>query len=119
MATSMEQNLQGERFKKLDAPSLPTKPDFPNRLKFCAAGLLVGLALGGISVASFEFSDDRMHNDTDIKDLLPVAVICEVPQVINPADEQKARRKTVLGWAMTATVVVIILLGSAVSFIHG
>jgi polysaccharide chain length determinant protein (PEP-CTERM system associated) len=119
MATSMEQNLQGERFKKLDAPSLPTKPDFPNRLKFCAAGLLVGLALGAISVASFEFSDDRMHNDIDIKDLLPVAVICEVPQVINPADEQKARRKTILGWAMTAAVVVIILVGSAVSFIHG
>jgi uncharacterized protein involved in exopolysaccharide biosynthesis len=119
MATSMEQNLQGERFKKLDAPSLPTKPDFPNRLKFCAAGLLVGLALGAISVASFEFSDDRMHSDADIKDLLPVAVICEVPQVINPTDEQKARRKTILGWAMTATVVVIILVGSAVSFIHG
>jgi len=33
MATSMEQMQQGERFKILDPPSLPTKPDFPHRLK--------------------------------------------------------------------------------------
>lgn len=119
MATSMEQNLQGERFTILDAPSLPTKPDFPNRLKFCLAGLGLGLMLGAISVASFEFSDDRLHSETDIKDLLPVAVICEIPQVINPVDERKARLKTVVGWAMAVTVVVIILAGSAVSVIHG
>ncbi len=119
MATSMEQNLQGERFKPLDAPSLPVKPDYPNRLKFCLAGLVAGLTLGTISVVSFEFADDRMHSEADIKDLLPVPVICEIPQVIHPVDELKARRKTVLGWAMTATVVVIILAGSAVSVIHG
>jgi polysaccharide chain length determinant protein (PEP-CTERM system associated) len=119
MATSMEQNLQGERFTILDAPSRPTKPDFPNRLKFCLAGLGLGLMLGAISVAAFEFSDDRLHSETDIKDILPVAVICEIPQVINPVDERKARLKTVVGWAMAVTVVVIILAGSAVSVIHG
>jgi succinoglycan biosynthesis transport protein ExoP len=119
MATSSLQNLQGERFTILDAPSLPTKPDFPNRLKFCLAGLGLGLMLGAISVASFEFSDDRLHSEADIKDMLPVAVICEIPQVINPVDERKARLKTVVGWAMAVTVVVIILAGSAVSVIHG
>jgi uncharacterized protein involved in exopolysaccharide biosynthesis len=119
MATSMEQNLQGERFKILDAPSLPVKPDSPNRLKFCLAGLLVGLVLGAISVVSFEFSDDRMYSEAEIKDRLPVAILCEIPQVINPVDERRARAKTVFGWAMTATVLLIILAGSAVSVIHG
>ena len=46
MATSMEETQQGERFTMLDPPSLPSKPDFPNRLKFCGFGLGVGLALG-------------------------------------------------------------------------
>ncbi|HEY1500121.1 MAG TPA: hypothetical protein VGF88_11135 [Acidobacteriaceae bacterium] len=119
MATSMEQNLQGERFKILDAPSLPGKPDTPNRLKFCLAGLLLGLVLGSISVVSFEFSDDRVYSEAEIKDLLPVAIICEIPQVINPVDERRARAKTVFGWVMTATVLLIILAGSAVSVIHG
>jgi len=119
MATSMEQNLQGERFKILDAPSLPVKPDSPNRLKFCLAGLLVGLLFGAVSVVSFEFTDDRMYSEGEIKDRLPVAIMCEIPQVVNPVDERRARSRTVLGWAMTATVLLIILVGSVVSVIHG
>ena len=46
MATSMELLQQGERFRIIDPPSLPLKPDFPNRLKFCGIGLGIGLALG-------------------------------------------------------------------------
>ena len=48
MATSMELLQQGERFRVIDPPSLPTKPDFPNRLKFCGIGLGLGLALGSV-----------------------------------------------------------------------
>ena len=42
MATSMELLQQGERFRIIDPPSLPVKPDFPNRLKFCGIGLAAG-----------------------------------------------------------------------------
>lgn len=55
MATSMETMQQGERFTMLDPPSLPTKPDFPNRLKFCGMGLGVGLAFGVLLAGSLEF----------------------------------------------------------------
>lgn len=51
MATSMELLQQGERFRILDPPSLPLKPSFPNRLKFCMMGLLLGTALGAAAVA--------------------------------------------------------------------
>ena len=46
MATSMELLQQGERFRIIDPPSLPLKPDFPNRLKFCVIGLGVGSGAG-------------------------------------------------------------------------
>src|ERR1035441_3701916 len=42
MATSMELLQQGERFRIIDPPSLPVKPEFPNRLKFCGIGLGFG-----------------------------------------------------------------------------
>jgi polysaccharide biosynthesis transport protein len=119
MATNMEQMQQGERFNMLDSPSLPLKPDFPNRLEFCAFGLLAGLAFGAVSVAAFEFTDDRLHYEADISDLLPVPVICEIPEVSNLVDEQRNRRKALVGWATTAAVIVIILTGSAVSYLHG
>jgi polysaccharide chain length determinant protein (PEP-CTERM system associated) len=118
MATSMEQMQQGERFTMLDPASLPAKPDFPNRLKFCGIGLAVGLALGLLVAGTFEWIDDRMYDEKEIKALLPQAVISEIPEVIAPSDEQRAKKRAALKWAMTAAMFVIMLAGAAFSFLH-
>ena len=118
MATSMEEMQQGERFTMLDPPSLPSKPDFPNRLKFCGIGLGVGLALGFLVAGGFEFMDDRLHSEKEIKALLPIAVISEIPAIASPLDEAKTKRRLALGWTMTALVVVTIAAGSAFSYLH-
>lgn len=118
MATSMEQMQQGERFRMLDPPSIPLTPDFPNRLKFCGIGIGVGLLLGAVTVAGFEFFDDRLHSENEIVDLLPVAVISEIPDVLNPSDEQSNKKRLAMGWAMAALVLLTIISGSAFSFFH-
>ncbi len=118
MATSMEQMQQGERFTMLDPPSLPAKPDFPNRLKFCGIGLAVGLALGLIVAGGLEFLDDRLHSEKEIKSLLPIAVISEIPEMVSPLDERNTKKKLALGWAATALVFATILAGSVFSFLH-
>ena len=118
MATSMEEMQKGERFRMIDPPSLPLKPDFPDRLKFCAIGLGVGLALGVLVAGGFEFIDGRLHSEKEIKALLPVKVICEIPQIVTPADERKSKRRLWLAWAMTAFVFAVILTGSALSYLH-
>jgi polysaccharide biosynthesis transport protein len=119
MATSMERMQQGERFTMLDPPSLPQKPDFPNRLKFCEIGLGVGLALGLLVVGGFEFLDRRLYSEKEIKALLPVAIISEVPEVLLPSDERRSRRTMALGWSVAVIVVAVILAGSAFSFLRG
>jgi hypothetical protein len=111
MATSMELLQQGERFRIIDPPSLPLKPDFPNRLKFCAIGLAMGLALGTIVAGAFEVKE--------FVKLLPVAVISEIPDISAAADEHAERRRMWLGWATAAIVSVTILLGSALSYLRG
>jgi polysaccharide biosynthesis transport protein len=118
MATSMERLQQGERFTMLDPPSLPVKPDFPNRLKFCGMGFGVGFALGLAVAGGFEFMDDRLHDEKQFKALLPVAVISEVPEVVSPLDAEKTKRRVVVGWAATAIVFVSILTGSVFSYLH-
>jgi hypothetical protein len=110
---------QGERFRIIDPPSLPLKPDFPNRLKFCLIGLGVGLALGTVVAGSFEIMDDRIYDEKELQRLLPVAVISEIPALGSVADEQIARRRSWLGWATAAVVSVTILLGSALSYLRG
>jgi polysaccharide chain length determinant protein (PEP-CTERM system associated) len=117
MATSMEQMQQGERFITLDPPSLPTSPDFPNRLKFCGLGIGVGLLLGIAIAGGLEFMDDRIHTGKEIKALLPVAVISEIPEVVTVLDKKRAKRRITLGWVTTAFVMVTILAGSAYSYL--
>jgi polysaccharide biosynthesis transport protein len=118
MATSMEELQKGERFRMIDPPSLPLKPDFPNRLKFCEIGLGLGLALGIVVAGGFEFMDDRLHSEREMKALLPVKVISEIPEIVTPSDERKSKRRLWLRWAMTAFVFAAILTGSALSYLH-
>jgi succinoglycan biosynthesis transport protein ExoP len=119
MATSMELLQQGERFRIIDPPSLPVKPDFPNRLKFCGIGLGIGLALGFVVAGSFEMMDDRIHEEKLLQKLLPVAIISEIPALTVAADEQQERKRMWLGWATAAVVSVTILIGSALSYLRG
>ena len=118
MATSMERLQQGERFSVLDPPNVPTKPSFPNRLKFCAIGIAAGLALGLIVVLGLEFLDDRMHSGKDIKAMLPMTVISEVPAVESTLDQRRTKRRLVLGWATTVIVAATILTGSIISLLN-
>ncbi len=119
MATSMELLQQGERFRIIDPPSLPIKPAFPNRLKFCGIGLGAGLALGLVFAGGFEMMDDRIHDEKALQKLLPVAVMAEIPAIARPEDERRARRLLWLGWAVAALVSGTILVGSALSYLRG
>jgi len=115
----MELLQQGERFRVVDPPSLPQKPEFPNRLKFCGIGIGLGIALGLLVVGAFEVFDDRLHSATEIKKLLPVDVIGEIPAIETTADFRIAKRKIWLGWATAAAVLGTILIGSAFSYLRG
>jgi polysaccharide biosynthesis transport protein len=119
MATSMELLQQGERFRVIDPPSLPLKPEFPNHLKFCGIGLAVGLVLGLGVVAAFERLDDRLYSEKELKELLPVPVISEIPVIVNPSDQQIAKRKVWLARATAAMVFGAILVASVFSYFRG
>jgi succinoglycan biosynthesis transport protein ExoP len=119
MATSMERMQQGERFSTLDPPSLPAKPDFPSRPKFCGIGLAVGLVFGIVLVGVLEAMDDRLYSEKEIKALLPMAILSEIPEIASPSDERSSKKRMALKWAVTAVVVATILAGSAFSYLHG
>jgi polysaccharide biosynthesis transport protein len=118
MATSMEQMQKGERFRMIDPPSLPVKPDFPDRLKFCAFGLAFGLGLGVAVAGGLEFIDDRLHSEKGIKTLLPMKVISEIPEILTTSDERTGKKRMLLAWGMTALVLAFVLAGTAFSFLH-
>src|SRR5579864_4769546 len=99
MATSMELLQQGERFRIIDPPSLPVKPEFPNRLKFCGIGLGLGLALGVVVAGAFEVLDDRVYDENELQELLPISIISEIPSIATATDERRERLRLSIGWA--------------------
>ncbi len=119
MATSMELLQQGERFRILDPPSMPIKPVFPDRLKFCFIGIAVGLVLGVAMVWAREAADDRIYSEEQLKSLLPMPVLTEIPIINAPASQRAERKKVWLGWATAAVVCVAILAGSVASYLVG
>jgi NhaP-type Na+/H+ or K+/H+ antiporter len=115
----MELLQQGEHFLMIDPPSLPLKPDFPNRLKFCGMGLGIGLALGVALAGGAEFLDDRVYDEKALKQLISVSVISEIPPITSPQEERKQERKLWVGWATAGIVFATILAGSAISYLRG
>jgi polysaccharide biosynthesis transport protein len=119
LATDLIERQQGQHFRMIDPPSLPVKPDFPNRIKMCGLGLAVGIVLGGAFAGGAEFLDDRIHNEKEFKDIVPVAVISEIPAVTTADEEMRQERSTRLAWLAATVVFGSILAGSALSYFRG
>jgi polysaccharide biosynthesis transport protein len=119
LATSLERRQQGEHFRILDPPSLPVKPFFPNRLKLSAIGLAVGLVLGGAVTAGAELIDDRLYSEKELKELLPVDVIAEIPTIATAREEERQQTTARLGWVAVCLELAIILAGFAISYVRG
>ncbi len=119
LATDLTERQQGEHFQMIDPPSLPTKPDFPNRMKLCGIGLGIGVALGIVLAGGTEFLDDRIHSEKEFKDLIPVAVISEIPEVATVDEERREQKSNRLAWIAASVVFVSILAGAALSYLRG
>ncbi len=78
MATDLEHAQQGENFKVLDAPSLPTSPSFPKKVVFAGGGLGAGLALSLGILYLLAISDKAMYTERDVEVCLNIPVLAGV-----------------------------------------
>jgi len=119
MATNLEKTQQGERFRMIDPPNLPTRPFSPNRLKMAFVGLVVGLMLGGGCAAAAEYGDGRLHSERELKKLVSVPLLADVPPLLTPDEEGWQKRQDwVTGFAV-AMVLCCMFLGFAITYLHG
>jgi polysaccharide chain length determinant protein (PEP-CTERM system associated) len=81
LATSMENQQQGEQMRVLNPAGLPTDPSFPNRLLFAGGGLGAGLALGiGIAIW-LELRDKSIRTEKDAAAAMDLPLLVSVPWV--------------------------------------
>jgi succinoglycan biosynthesis transport protein ExoP len=119
MATDLEKTQQGEHFRMLDPPNLPTRPDEPNRLRLCLVGLVAGVVLGGLVAGGSEVIGGKVYSEREIKKLIPFEVLVEVPPLETADDQVAARRSHLVAGATAAGILVCMLMGTAISYLHG
>lgn len=81
MATDLAHQQEGEQFRVLDPPSLPTKPSFPKFLVFAAGGLGGGMALGLAILYVLMAMDQAFHTERDVEMFLKLPVLTSVPML--------------------------------------
>src|SRR5882757_5744346 len=79
MATDLEHAQQGENFRVLDAPSLPSTPSFPKKIVFVGGSLGAGLALSLGILYLLAVSDKAMYSERDVEVCLKLPVLTSVP----------------------------------------
>jgi hypothetical protein len=95
------------------------KPYSPNRFKLTCIGLLAGLVLGGASVVCAEFTDDRIYSEKELKKLVSVDILTQIPPISTP-EEVNGRRRTVLReLAIVSFLMTFITAGVAISYLFG
>jgi succinoglycan biosynthesis transport protein ExoP len=119
LATNLNKSEEGEHFRMIDPPSLPTKPYSPKRFAFSLGGLFGGLALGLATVFLVDFLDDRIYDEKEFKELVPVDIMAEIPPLTTPEEETEQQRRFRMEWAAAALLCFAMLAGVAFSFLRG
>lgn len=119
LATDLQQQQQGEQFRVLDPPSLPTRPSAPNHLLFSFGGLAFGLALGLCLVAWLELTDVRIRQEKDLEYLPPLNVLIAIPHLDIPGEDRSRARLRVLEVSAVVVMAILIVVGNVYALYKG
>lgn len=79
MATNLEKRRQGEQFRMIDPPQLPSRPYWPNRLAFSFGGLVGGLAIGVALTLLLEFLSPRLAQESELQEFVGSGYVLALP----------------------------------------
>jgi uncharacterized protein involved in exopolysaccharide biosynthesis len=116
LASSLQQRQQGEQFRILDLPSLPSRPLAPNHLMLSLGGLVAGAVLGLGLAALLEMTNPLVRQEKDLEGLVPTRVLVGIPRLNTPGEN---RFRTVFHWLEMGTVAlmaVLVLAGNLYAF---
>jgi len=119
LATSLEQNQQGQQFRLLDPAQLPDKPASPNHILLSLGGLIFGIGVGVGLTALLELTDARVRNEEDLEGLVAARVLVGIPRISTPKEDHDRIRMRWMGRAAAVVVVLLIVAGNIYAFYKG
>ncbi len=112
VSEGLEVQRKGERFSLIDPPSLPEKPDKPNRLAIVLLGFILAVGGGLGSGAAAESLDHSIRSPEQLAQLTHMFPLAVVPFMPNEQDLSKAvkHRRLIRGAGVGALAMVLLLL---------
>jgi succinoglycan biosynthesis transport protein ExoP len=112
VSEGLEVQQKGERFSLIDPPSLPGKPDKPNRPAIVLLGFILALACGIGSGVAAESLDHSIRTPEQLARLTQLSPLAVIPFMPNEQDLSRAvkRRLLVKGAGVGALVTILALL---------
>ena len=108
LATSLEKQQEGQQFRMVDPPSLPTLPSSPKRMKIAAGGAAAGLALGLALAFLLDLTDRSFHTEKDLTKSFALPLVMCVPLIRTPREERGLAVRRVCEWAVACGLVMAV-----------
>jgi polysaccharide chain length determinant protein (PEP-CTERM system associated) len=119
LAMSLEKSQEGQQFRLVDAPSLPTIPSSPQRLKISAAAAAAGIFLG-LALAFFIESTDRsFHSEKQISEHVKLPLVVAVPVLRTSHEERLRKWKAGFEWVAGSVLVLAVLVAELYVYRRG
>ncbi len=112
VSEGLEVQRKGERFSLIDPPSLPEKPDKPNRLAIVLLGCILAVGGGIGAAAAAEVLDHSIRTPEQLAQLTQGFPLAVIPFMPNEQDLVRAvkRRRLLQGAGVGAFVTVLALM---------
>lgn len=91
LATSLEKQQEGQQFRLVDPPSLPTMPSSPKRVRLSLGGLAGGILAGLALAFLMEMKSPSFHTEKELSGRFGVPMVLGIPLLLTPAERRKRR----------------------------
>jgi succinoglycan biosynthesis transport protein ExoP len=119
LATNLEQRQQGEQFRILDPPSMPTKPSAPNHLLLSLGGLALGAVIGLGLTALLESMNVLVRQEKDLEGIVSARVLVGIPHLGTRGEDRFRGYSRWLEVGAFAAMALLILAGNVYAFYKG
>jgi polysaccharide chain length determinant protein (PEP-CTERM system associated) len=118
LAMSLEKQQEGQQFRLIDPPSLPTVPTSPKRMLVSLGGLAGGAVLGAIMALLLEFKNHSLRTEKDVRHQFSVPLVVGIPLLRTPFEKRRHTWKTVFECMAASALFLVVMAGEYYVYLH-
>lgn len=113
LSGSLETAAAGEQLTLIEPPTLPASPYSPNKPLILAAGFLLAVGSGGVSLVLAQLLDRAIRSTRDLS-----RIVGEMPLVTIPVITTAADRRRKWSWRLGIVMAVLVVAAGGLTWVH-